>query len=76
MMRCPIVAGNWKMHLGCVDEALVFVHRAGEPDSIIQCECMRAADSELGLTVVEITLADVESTQAAVEAAADEAVHT
>jgi triosephosphate isomerase len=26
-MRCPIIAGNWKMHLGRVDEALSFVRR-------------------------------------------------
>ena len=26
-MRYPIIAGNWKMHLGCVDEALAFVRR-------------------------------------------------
>jgi triosephosphate isomerase len=26
-MRHPIIAGNWKMHLGCVDEALAFVRR-------------------------------------------------
>ena len=26
-MRHPIIAGNWKMHLGRVDEALAFVRR-------------------------------------------------
>ena len=26
-MRHPIIAGNWKMHLGHVDEALTFVRR-------------------------------------------------
>ena len=26
-MRIPIVAGNWKMNLGCVEEALAFVRR-------------------------------------------------
>lgn len=30
-MRQPIIAGNWKMHLGCVDEALAFVRRIRHP---------------------------------------------
>lgn len=30
-MRQPIIAGNWKMHLGRVDEALAFVRRIRHP---------------------------------------------
>ena len=30
-MRQTIIAGNWKMHLGCVDEALTFVRRIRHP---------------------------------------------
>ena len=30
-MRQNIIAGNWKMHLGCVDEALAFVRRIRHP---------------------------------------------
>ena len=30
-MRYPIIAGNWKMHLGGVDEALAFVRRIRHP---------------------------------------------
>lgn len=30
-MRQTIIAGNWKMHLGCVDEALAFVRRIRHP---------------------------------------------
>ena len=30
-MRRPIIAGNWKMHLGRVDEALAFVRRIRYP---------------------------------------------
>lgn len=30
-MRNPIIAGNWKMHLGQVDEALAFVRRIRHP---------------------------------------------
>ena len=30
-MRQTIIAGNWKMHLGCIDEALAFVRRVRHP---------------------------------------------
>ena len=42
-MRHPIIAGNWKMHLGCVDEALAFVrrirHRLNEIEGVERVLC-------------------------------------
>jgi len=42
-MRYPIIAGNWKMHLGRVDEALAFVrhirHRLNEVEGIERVLC-------------------------------------
>jgi triosephosphate isomerase len=42
-MRYPIIAGNWKMHLGRVDEALAFVrhirHRLNEIEGVERVLC-------------------------------------
>jgi triosephosphate isomerase len=42
-MRIPIIAGNWKMNLGRVDEALAFVrrirHRLNEIEGVERVLC-------------------------------------